>query len=136
MNPQAKEWLDGLHEIESGRLSDCRNAEDEARKRLADCIEDTRGAEERLRAIACQRAALEAGASINRITLERMFQVMRDTKKAVAYDWHTGTWFWYDRDEPEAQHGNFEEAIDAMTDATDPYINECDPHSPLTPTHP
>jgi len=61
--------------------------------------------------------------AINPAHLERLFQVMQDIKKELAYDKHTGLWSWHDRDEPEVGHGEFPTALDAMIDATKPYFN-------------
>jgi len=57
--------------------------------------------------------------------LERLFQICDDTKKAVAYNKHAGQWSWVDRDEtdnPEAHHGGFDTALEAMQDAAAPYL--------------
>ena len=61
--------------------------------------------------------------------LERILQVLHDTKKEISYNKHTGEWSWYDRDEadnPDARHGGFTTGLEAMQDAVSPYFEDAE----------
>lgn len=68
-----------------------------------------------------------AAAAISAERLEYVSRICEDARKEFAYDKHTGSWAWFDRDEAEnvsAWHTGFETRWAAMLEAADPYIED------------
>ncbi len=61
--------------------------------------------------------------TISTISLNRKMEIANDVKKAFPYGKDTG-WYWCDRDEEDnfdAWHGPFDNFLDAVNDAIEPY---------------
>lgn len=72
--------------------------------------------------------SVPVAATITEVALERLECLAANTKKEFAYDKHTGTWSWCDRDDggvPQAI--GFSSRRAALLDAIEPYLNpdEC-----------
>jgi len=58
--------------------------------------------------------------------IEKLWRIADNTKKQFRFLKDRDCWCWYDRDSadnPDASHGPFKTIIEALIDATEPYVN-------------
>jgi hypothetical protein len=67
-----------------------------------------------------------AGATMSPEQIEKLWRIADNTKKQFRFLKDRDCWCWYDRDSadnPDASHGPFKTIIEALVDATEPYVN-------------